>query len=135
MNGRIVSLLGLPALAAGALLVAAPAHAATAVRIDSATVPGSASVTTNVAVEYSCDPRGLVRTAAVIAEDRGSGALGVTRFTPTCTGAAVTAVVPVKSLNRNSYVAGNPGSFRLSLMDLDDTEVLGVITRLAIRSA
>ncbi|MFF7588648.1 hypothetical protein ACFZCK_14295 [Kitasatospora purpeofusca] len=135
MNGRIVALLGLPALTAGVLLAAAPAHAATAVRIDSATVTGSASVTVNVAVEYSCDPRGFVRAAAVIAEDRRSGALGVTRFTPTCTGAAVTALVPVKTLNRNSYAAGDPGSVRLSLMDSDDTEVLGVITQLTIRTA
>ncbi|MFJ4667641.1 hypothetical protein [Kitasatospora purpeofusca] len=51
MNGRTVSLLGLPAPAAGVLLVAAPAHAATTVRIVGATVSGSASATTNVAVE------------------------------------------------------------------------------------
>ncbi|WP_406115019.1 hypothetical protein [Kitasatospora purpeofusca] len=135
MNGRITALLGVPALAAGVLLVAAPAHAATAVRIDSATVSGGASVTVDVAVEYSCDPRGFVRSAAVIAEDRRSGALGVTRFTPTCTGTAVTALVPVRTLNRNSYAAGSPGSFRLSLMEGDDTEVLGIITRLTIGGA
>jgi hypothetical protein len=132
MNGRIVTWLGAPALAAGMLLGAAPAQAATAVQIDGVTVAGGASKTVNVTIEYSCDAGGPVRSATVSAEDRRSGALGVTRFTPNCTGTTVKTVVPVTSLDQNGYAAGDPGSFHASLLDLDDTEVLGAITQLAI---
>ncbi|GAA2975486.1 hypothetical protein [Kitasatospora sp. NPDC127116] len=132
MNGRIATWLGVPALAVGMLLGAAPAHAGTGVRIDGATVSGSSSTTVNITIAYSCDPGGFVRSATVTAEDRRSGALGATRFAPSCTGATVKAVVPVTTLNRNNFAAGNPAAAHLSLLDLDDTEELGTIAQLTI---
>ncbi|MFJ4191939.1 hypothetical protein [Kitasatospora sp. NPDC089509] len=132
MNGRIVTWLGVPALAMGLLLAAAPAQAATGVRIDGATVSGGASRTVNVTVEYSCDAGGFVRSATVVAEDRSSGALGTTRFTPNCTGTTVTAVVPVASLNQNGYTAGDLVGVHASLLDGEDNEVLGAVSQLAI---
>lgn len=132
MNRRIVTWLGAPALGVGLLLGAAPAHAGTGVQVDGATVSGAASTTVNVTVEYSCDAGGFVRSATVVAEDRRSGALGTARFTPSCTGATVTAVVPVATLNGNGYAAGDLVSVRASLLDGEDTEVLGVISRLTV---
>ncbi|MFI9365856.1 hypothetical protein ACIG5E_33115 [Kitasatospora sp. NPDC053057] len=132
MNGRIVTWLGGPALIVGILLGAAPAHAGTGVQIDGATVSGGASTTVNVTIEYSCDAGGFVRSATVTAEDRRSGALGTARFAPSCTGATVKVVVPVTTLNQNGYAAGDPAAVRASLLDVDDTEVLGTIAQLAI---
>lgn len=132
MNGRTVTWLGVPALAAGMLLGAAPAQAGTGVRIDGVTVSGGASRTVNVTVEYSCDAGGFVRSATVTAEDRRSGALGATRFTPSCTGGTVTAVIPVTTLNQNSYAPGDPAAVRAPLLDVDDTEALGTTARLTI---
>ncbi|MGK4585954.1 hypothetical protein [Kitasatospora sp. HPMI-4] len=132
MNSRIVTWLGAPALAVGMLLGAAPAHAGTGVRIDGATVSGGASTTVNVTIEYSCDAGGFVRSATVIAEDQHSGALGTSRFTPNCTGTTVKSIVPVATLNQNGYAAGDPTSVRASLLDVDDTEVLGTIAQLTI---
>ncbi|MFJ3221455.1 hypothetical protein ACIPLC_36745 [Kitasatospora sp. NPDC086801] len=135
MNGRIVTLLGIPALLAGAVLGAAPAHADTGVRIAGATVSGGASATVNVTIAYSCDTGAFVASATVTAEDRGSGALGFTRFTPNCTGANVTVTVPVTTLNQSRYAAGDTAAVRASLLDGTDTELVGTITRLPIGTA
>ncbi|MBD0689609.1 hypothetical protein [Streptomyces sp. CBMA123] len=132
MNGRIVTWLGAPAVAVGLLPGAAPAHADAGVRIDGATVAGGTSRTVNVTLAYSCDAGGFVRSATVIAEDRRSGALGTARFAPSCTGATVTAVVPVTTLNQNGYAAGDPAAVHASLLDGDDTEVLGTIAQLTL---
>ncbi|MFD5461786.1 hypothetical protein ACFWIQ_03030 [Kitasatospora sp. NPDC127059] len=132
MNRRTVTWLGAPALAAGMLLGAAPAHAGTGVQVDGAAVSGGAASTVTVTIGYSCDAGGSVRSATVTAEDRRSGALGAARFTPSCTGATVTAVVPVTSLNQNGYAMGDPAAVRASLLDLDDTEVLGTIAQVTI---
>ncbi|MFD7595458.1 hypothetical protein ACFV6D_20770 [Kitasatospora sp. NPDC059812] len=135
MNGRIVTLLGVPVLLAGAVLGAAPAHAGTGVRIDGATVSGGASATVNVTIAYSCDAGDFVASATVTAEDRTSGALGYARFTPNCTGTNVQVTVPVTTLNQSRYAAGDTAAVRASLLDATDTEVVGSITRLTVGTA
>ncbi|MEV7598795.1 hypothetical protein AB0O91_15570 [Kitasatospora sp. NPDC089797] len=132
MNSRTVTWIGTPALAVGLLLGAAPAHAGTGIQVDGATVPGGASTTVSVTVEYSCDAAGFVRSATVVAEDQRSGALGSSRFTPVCTGATVRTVVPVASLNGNGYSVGDPVGVHASLVDGEDNEVLGTVSRVTV---
>lgn len=127
MIHKIVTWLAAPAMAAGILLSATPAHAADAVQFTGATVSGGSARTVNVTLQYSCDNTFpyWVRSAAVQAYDLGTQALGVTFFTPSCTGSTVTATIPVTAFQQKIYVAGHLASVHVQLLDGDNNEVVG----------
>ncbi|MEU3573189.1 hypothetical protein AB0E96_32900 [Kitasatospora sp. NPDC036755] len=135
MNRSRTTWLAAPALAAGMLLGAAPAHASTGVRVDSVNVPYGSAMTVYIDVAYSCEAGGPARAAAVIAEDPRTGALGTTRFAPKCTGATVQTSVHVTVVNRSNYVAGDTAVVRFSLLDVNGGEAVGTIARLTIGTA
>ncbi|MFD6393146.1 hypothetical protein ACWF9G_19225 [Nocardia sp. NPDC055029] len=135
MNRTTATLLGLPAMIAGVVLAAAPAYAATSAQVNTATVAGSSSTTVSVNFGYACDANGPVRTLSVVAEDPASGALGLTRSTPNCTGQTITLTQQVPSLNGHSFVAGHTANVSVRLDDGDGNEVLWVTKQLTIASS
>ncbi len=135
MNRTTATLLGIPAMLAGLVLAAAPASAATTAQVSTATVTGGSSTTLTVGFSYACDANGPVRALSVVAEDRASGALGLTRSTPNCTGQPITLTQPVPSLNGNSFVAGHTVTVSVRLDDGDGNEVLWATRQLTVANS